>query len=174
MWFGYQVITGLGIGVGFQVGVIVVQNVLPIEQVPVATAAIQFFQSLGGAVFIAVAQSLFQTGLISGIEADAPGIDPKVFINAGASQVLQILQQMNAQSATDAVLNAYLQGLRHTYFISVACAAAAFVVSLGLSWKTVKKDKKKTDAEASSSGADEKSGTAVDNGGVATEAQPRE
>ena len=104
MWFGYQVITGLGIGVGFQVGVIVVQNVLPMEQVPVATAAIQFFQSLGGAVFIAVAQSLFQTGLISGIEADAPGIDPEVFINAGASQVLQILDQMHAQSATDAVL----------------------------------------------------------------------
>jgi predicted MFS family arabinose efflux permease len=43
-WFGYQVLAGLGIGVGFQGGVLVVQTVLPLSDVPVATACVSFFQ----------------------------------------------------------------------------------------------------------------------------------
>ncbi len=138
VWFGYQVLAGLGIGIGFQTGVLVVQTVLPMELVPVATACVQFFQSLGGAVFIAVAQTVFQNGLIENIERDAPQIDPKIFINSGANQVRKILADMGQSQALDAVLNAYLQGLRHAYFISVGCAAAAFFVALGLDWVSLK------------------------------------
>ena len=43
-WFGYQVLDGLGVGVGFQAGVIVVQNVVERELVPQATSCVQFFQ----------------------------------------------------------------------------------------------------------------------------------
>ncbi|KAK3937861.1 major facilitator superfamily domain-containing protein [Diplogelasinospora grovesii] len=139
VWFGYQVLTGLGIGVGFQTGVLVVQNTMPPEWVPVATACVQFFQSLGGAIFIAVAQAVFQNGLTEGVQRDAPGLPPEIFINSGASQVRSILEQLHATRYTDAVLNAYLSGLRHAYFITVGCAAAAFVVACGLSWKKIKK-----------------------------------
>jgi hypothetical protein len=45
-WFGYQVLAGLGIGVGFQGGVLTVQTVLPLVDVPVATACVSFFQSV--------------------------------------------------------------------------------------------------------------------------------
>ncbi len=155
VWFGYQVLTGLGIGVGFQIGVLVVQNVLPMDQIPVATACVQFFQTLGGTCGIAVAQTVFQNGLIDGITRDAPQIDPRIFINSGANQVRQILVAMGQEQATEAVLNAYLQGLRHSYFITVACAAAAFVVALGLDWVSLKKKRtpnsevgEKTDADA--------------------------
>ncbi|KAL2016838.1 hypothetical protein VTK56DRAFT_2913 [Thermocarpiscus australiensis] len=139
VWFGYQVLTGLGVGAGFQTGVLVVQNHVPLEWVPVGTACVQFFQSLGGAIFIAVAQAIFQNGLTEGIERDAPGIPPQAFINSGASEVRRVLAQLNATQYTTAVLNAYLQGLRHSYFITVGCAAAAFVVACGFSWKKIKK-----------------------------------
>ncbi|KAK1767678.1 major facilitator superfamily domain-containing protein [Phialemonium atrogriseum] len=139
VWFGYQVICGLGIGVGFQIGILVVQNMLPLEWIPVATACVQFFQSLGGAVFIAVSQALFQNGLKDGIMRNAPGIPPEIFINSGASQVKQILQSLHAEQFTDAVLNAYLSGLRHTYYASMGCAGAAFVISCLLTWKKIKK-----------------------------------
>lgn len=130
---------GLGIGVGFQIGILVVQNMLPLEWIPVATACVQFFQSLGGAVFIAVSQALFQNGLKEGIMRDAPGIPPEIFINSGASQVKQVLQSLHAEQFTDAVLNAYLSGLRHTYYASMGCAGAAFVISCLLTWKKIKK-----------------------------------
>ncbi|KAM7199434.1 Major facilitator superfamily domain containing protein [Rhypophila sp. PSN 637] len=162
VWFGYQVLAGLGIGVGFQVGVLVVQNTMPLEWVPVATACVQFFQSMGGAIFIAVAQSVFQNGLAEGIRTNAPGIPPEIFINGGASQVRQILESMHAERLITPVLEAYLQGLRYSYYITVACAGAAFVAACGLSWKKISKRRK--------AGGDESGGSDVEAGVAAPDA----
>ncbi|KAK4134864.1 MFS general substrate transporter [Trichocladium antarcticum] len=139
VWFGYQVITGLGIGIGFQTGVLVVQNTMPMEWIPVGTACVQFFQSLGGAIFIAVAQSVFQNGLTSGIERNVPVIPSQVFINSGASQIDEVLKQWNATEYKTAVLTAYMDGLRNSYYISAATASCAFVAAAGLSWKKIQK-----------------------------------
>ncbi|KAL1847639.1 hypothetical protein Daus18300_013899 [Diaporthe australafricana] len=152
VWFGYQVLTGLGIGVGFQLGILVVQAVLPQEDIAVATACVQFFQSFGGAIFIAVAQTVFQNGLINGIRRDVPGLDPQVLINSGASQVRQILASMGMEQYTKAVLTAYLTGLRHSYYITVACAAGAFCAVSGLSWVNIKKLEPKKTAPANQTG----------------------
>ncbi|CAH0016442.1 unnamed protein product [Clonostachys rhizophaga] len=138
-WFGYQVIAGLGIGAGFQIGVLIVQTVLPQEWVPVGTACVQFFQAFGGAIFVAVAQTLFQNGMIDHINAANIGIDPQIFINSGASEIKNVLEQMHRLDAFDTVLEAYMIGLRNTYYISVACAGAAFLCTLGFEWKSVKK-----------------------------------
>ncbi|KAL7907163.1 MFS general substrate transporter [Trichoderma velutinum] len=146
-WFGYQVIAGLGIGAGFQTAVLVVQTVLTQEWVPIGTACVQFFQVLGGAVFVAVAQTLFQNGLIDQLEKDNIGIDPQIFINSGASEIKSTLASINRLDAFDAVLRAYMLGLRHTYYISVACAGCAFLCCLAFEWRSVKKgvDGKKTE-----------------------------
>ncbi|KAI3320292.1 major facilitator superfamily domain-containing protein [Xylariaceae sp. AK1471] len=142
-WFGYQVITGLGTGIGFQVALLVVQNTLSQELVPQGTACVQFFQSLGGALFIAVAQTVFQNGLIEGIHQNAPQLDPKIFINSGASNIPETLAAMGQSNALEAVLTGYMSGLRNTYYISAAAAAAAFAVCLGLEWKKMEKKNNK-------------------------------
>ncbi|KAJ3486654.1 hypothetical protein NLG97_g6573 [Lecanicillium saksenae] len=149
-WFGYQVLAGLGIGAGFQIGALVVQTVLPQEWIPVGTACVQFFQSLGGAIFIAVGQTVFQNGLIEGIESANLGIqDPRIFINAGVSQARAILIKMHREDALPLVLDAYMKGLRNAYYISLACAICAFLAVLCLENKSVKKNQKKTaDIEA--------------------------
>ncbi|KAF3061437.1 putative HC-toxin efflux carrier TOXA [Daldinia childiae] len=138
-WFGYQVLDGLGVGVGFQASVIVVQNVVSRELVPQATSCVQFFQSLGGALFIAVAQTVFQNGLINGLARDAPHLDPGLFTHSGASQVRQVLASIGQERMLDAVLGAYMRGLRHTYYISAAAATVAFLAALGLQWKKIEK-----------------------------------
>ncbi|KAL6696732.1 MFS general substrate transporter [Trichoderma pleuroticola] len=147
VWFGYQVVAGLGIGAGFQTAVLVVQTVLTQEWVPIGTACVQFFQVLGGAVFVAVAQTLFQNGLIDQLEKDNLGINPQLFINSGASEIKSVLASINRLDAFDAVLKAYMLGLRHTYYISVACAGCAFLCCLAFEWRSVKKgvDGKKTE-----------------------------
>ncbi|OAQ97920.1 hypothetical protein LLEC1_01221 [Akanthomyces lecanii] len=149
-WFGYQVLAGLGIGAGFQIGPIVVQTVLPQEWIPVGTACVQFFQSLGGAIFIAVAQTVFQNGLISGVEKANLGIeDPRIFINSGVSQARNILAQLHREDALPLVLEAYMTGLRNTYYITLACAICAFLSVLALEKKSVKdKTQKQGDVEA--------------------------
>ncbi|KAL7817655.1 MFS general substrate transporter [Trichoderma aethiopicum] len=138
-WFGYQVLAGLGIGAGFQASVLVVQTVLSQEWVPIGTACVQFFQVLGGAVFVAVAQTLFQNGLIDQLEKDNLGINPQLFINSGASEIKSVLAGIDRLDALDSVLEAYMLGLRHTYYISVACAGCAFLCCLGFEWRSVKK-----------------------------------
>jgi hypothetical protein len=149
-WFGYQVLAGAGVGVGFQGGIVVVQTVLPLADVPVGTACVSFFQSLGGAIFISVAQTLFQNGLITGIEEYAPELSPQIFLYSGATAIRGILAQMHREDLLEGVLKAYVLGLSHCYFITVACAAAAFVAAACLQWKSVKKEKTKSkkDVEA--------------------------
>ncbi|KAI1801269.1 MFS general substrate transporter [Daldinia bambusicola] len=149
-WFGYQVLDGLGVGVGFQAGVIVVQNVVSRELVPQATSCVQFFQSLGGALFIAVAQTVFQNGLIKGLAQDAPHIDPSLLTHSGASEVRRVLASIGQQRMLGAVLGAYMRGLRHAYYISAAAASVAFLAALGLRWKKI--DKKQGDSNATAAG----------------------
>ncbi|KAI2784276.1 MFS general substrate transporter [Daldinia loculata] len=124
-FYGYQVLDGLGVGVGFQASVTVVQNVVSRELVPQATSCVQFFQSLGGALFIAVAQT--------------PHLDPGLFTHSGASQVRQVLASIGQERMLNAVLGAYMSGLRHTYYISAAAATVAFLAALGLQWKKIEK-----------------------------------
>ncbi|KAI5459236.1 major facilitator superfamily domain-containing protein [Mariannaea sp. PMI_226] len=140
-WFGYQVIAGLGIGAGFQVGALVIQTILPQDWIPVGTACVQFFQAFGGAVFIAVAQTVFQNGLIDHLNSSNVGLDPRIFINTGASEVKQVLEKMGREDAYGTVLEAYMSGLRNTFYITLAGATAAFVACLFLQWKSVKQNK---------------------------------
>ncbi|KAK4172798.1 putative MFS toxin efflux pump [Triangularia setosa] len=154
-WFGYQVIMGFGTGVCFQAPIVVVQNCLPQDLIAQATACVQFFQAFGGAVFIAVSQTAFQNGLITNMLRDAPGIDPALILNSGASQIRQVLEGIGRPEDVETVLAAYVLGLRHTYYISVAAAACAFLVTFVLDWKPIKKPgkraKKKDEEVAASS-----------------------
>ncbi|KAH8599939.1 MFS multidrug transporter-like protein [Bisporella sp. PMI_857] len=141
-WIGYQVLSGLGTGVGFQGGILVVQTVLPLADVAVATACISFFQQLGGAVFIAVAQSLFTNGLLDGIREYAPELGEagaQTFLHSGATEIRGILRGMHQEGALMGILHAYVDALTDTYWIAAACAVAAFISALGLQWKSVKK-----------------------------------
>jgi MFS family permease len=149
-WFGYQVLAGLGIGVGFQSGVVIVQTVLPLSDVPVATAMVSFFQTLGGALFIAVAQSLFQHGLTENIQREAPELDAQIFLHSGATQIRSLLARLHAEHRLEVVLQGYVNGLTHTFWITTACAIVALFVCAGLEWKSVK------DGDGQGSGKKEK------------------
>lgn len=129
---------------------------MSLEWIPVATACVQFFQSLGGAIFIAVAQAVFQNGLTEGIEKNVPGVPPQIFINSGASQIDEVLEHFNATQYKTQVLTAYLDGLRDSYYITVACAAAAFVSACGLSWKKIQKRNAPAKGEAAAENGEAK------------------
>jgi len=146
-WFGYQVLAGAGVGCGFQGGILVVQTVLPLADVPVGTACISFFQSLGGALFVSVAQTVFQNGLIAGIAEYAPELDPAIFLHSGATAIRGLLEELHQEDALEGVLKAYVLGLSHCFWITVACALAAFVCACCLQWKSVKKGHGQGDAK---------------------------
>lgn len=139
-WIGYQVLAGAGQGAGFQIPMTAMQTVLAHEDIPFGSAIIMFFQTLGGAIFISVGQSLFQNGLRSYLTAHAPDIDPTVIISAGATEVQKALQDLGKLNELPIVKEAYMSGLVNSYRAALALACLGFVAGLLVPWKHVRKD----------------------------------
>ncbi|KAE8350321.1 hypothetical protein BDV28DRAFT_151062 [Aspergillus coremiiformis] len=60
------------------------------------TAAVMFFQTLGGALSIAVGQSVFQNGLMDGIRDYVPSVDPGAIVGAGATEIRRVLETLGS------------------------------------------------------------------------------
>ncbi|KAK2001444.1 major facilitator superfamily transporter [Colletotrichum falcatum] len=132
-WFGFEVTMGLGIGVGFQAGLVVVQNVLSLTFISQATSNVQFFNTLGGAIGVAAAQTLFQNGITEILARTAPQVPAAAIINTGVSQLKHTLIGLGfSPILVDATVDAYMSGLRHAYFWSTAMAACLFLTGLGI------------------------------------------
>ncbi|KAL4736631.1 major facilitator superfamily domain-containing protein [Aspergillus similis] len=143
-WIGYQILLGAGVGAGFQIPMTAVQTSLASkpDDIPQGTAAVMFFQTLGGALFIAVAQSLFQNGLIEGVVKYAPSVDPGAIVKAGATEMRHVLEELGQLDQLENVILAFLDGLRDTYRLSLALFLAAFVVGCFFEWRSVKEGEK--------------------------------
>ena len=67
-WIGYEILTSAGIGKAIQQGFTAIQIVLPLEEVANGTAAAVAIQSLGGAIFVSVGNTILQYSLLSAAE----------------------------------------------------------------------------------------------------------
>jgi hypothetical protein len=133
-WIGYQILAGFGAGACVQIPFIAVQVVLSKKDMPVGNAVAIFFNSLGGAISISIAQNIFSNTLISQIPKYTTGIDPWTVVRAGATHVREVVPK----DQLEGVLFAYNIAVTHAYILSIACASIAFLFSLGFEWKTVK------------------------------------
>lgn len=138
-WISYQIVVGAGVGAGLQIPMTAVQTVLKPEDIPVGTAAVMFLQTLGGAIFLAVGQSVFQNGLQAGIRVHAPQINPSIIFEAGATEMRNVLATLDQLDQLDGVIKAYMSGLRDTFRVSLTLMLAAFVTTWFVEWKSVKK-----------------------------------
>jgi hypothetical protein len=141
-WIGYQILAGAGVGAGFQVPMTAVQTVLSQDDIPIGSAAVFFFQNLGGTLFISVGQSVFQNGLVSHLQQTVPDIPPSVILRAGATQIRTVLNQLGKIDELGEVVAAYMNGLTNSYRVSMALTIGAFIASLFFEWKSVKHEKK--------------------------------
>jgi hypothetical protein len=137
-WFGYQVLTGAGVGVGFQIPLIAVQTVVPLSDIAVASACVVFFRSIGGALFISVGQTVFQNNIIRGVNKFVPNLDPSLLLNAGVTDVRNTLEKEGMINELPRVLRAYMDGLIDTFRVSLACFAVAAVAGCFFEWRSVK------------------------------------
>ncbi|KAK9234723.1 major facilitator superfamily domain-containing protein [Lipomyces kononenkoae] len=141
-WIGYQVIYGAGIGAGMQMPLLAAQVVLNLDDVPVGTAMIVFAQTLGGALFVSVAQNVFSNRLVTGVVQAAPGLDPGLVTRVGATNIRTMIPPQYQAG----VQVAYNKALTDTWYVTVAMSALSIIGALGMEWKSVKG--KKLDAVA--------------------------
>lgn len=103
------------------------------SEVMTGIALMFFFQGLGGAIWLTVAQTIFAHSLVSGLEGVA-GLDPSLIINSGATE----LRDLVPAQFLPKVLSAYNAALSDTFKLSVACGAATVIAGLVMEWKSVK------------------------------------
>ena len=134
MWIGYQVIYGFGVGFGMQQGLITIQTVLPLKDIPTGTAMAMFFQTFGGALFVSVAQNIFNNRLLSQVVVHAPSVDPTVLLHVGATNIASVIPKASLAG----VKLAYNDALTHTWYISVAMSCLQLFACFFVKWISVK------------------------------------
>ncbi|OIW34673.1 MFS general substrate transporter [Coniochaeta ligniaria NRRL 30616] len=137
LWFPYQVIGGVGYGATCQIPFFAIQVVLTrTVDIPTASALIALSQSLGGAVGLAVSQNVFQNSLDRDL-ARIEGVDRQAVVASGGVG----LEGVVPGEYLDAVRDAFGGGVADAFLLAVACAGAAFVVSLGVEWRRIESKK---------------------------------
>lgn len=133
-WIGYQIIFGAGVGLGMQNTLIAAQTVLPKADIPIGTAIIMFTQTLGGALFISVAQNVFTNSLIKNLKEVVPGLDPQLVLTVGATS----LRDAIPDQFLPGVQAAYNDTLMNTFYVSAAMATVSIFGAVAFEWKSVK------------------------------------
>ncbi|KAI9644894.1 hypothetical protein NHQ30_006922 [Ciborinia camelliae] len=133
-WVGYQLICGFGAGIGVQIPFIAVQVVLSTKDMPSGNAIAIFFNSLGGAVSISIAQNVFSNGLVKYIPQYAPEVNPDLVYNAGATHLREVINPADLAG----VLLAYSKALDQSFVLAIAVGGIATVCACFVEWKSVK------------------------------------
>ncbi|EFR05468.1 SGE1 [Nannizzia gypsea CBS 118893] len=137
-WIGYQVIYGIGLGMGMQQGSVACQTVLSKSDVPIGSSLIFFAQQLGGTIFIAVAQNIFSNELTSGLH-HISGLDAGMLAQVGATTIRDLVKDPNTLRQ---VLEVYNDAVVKTYYIALATSCVAILGALTIEWKSVKGQEK--------------------------------
>jgi hypothetical protein len=116
-----------------------VQTVVKPEEISIATSAIVACQSMGGAVFVSVGNTILQNQLINGGTAGLLAqIDVPEVINAGATRFREIVPE----ELLPAFLVLYNAALQKVFYLAIGSAGLALLSSLPMEWNSVKDDKK--------------------------------
>jgi hypothetical protein len=133
-WIGYQALFGIGIGLGMQQPMIVIQAALQTVDVPSGMAIVIFAQTLGGAIFVSVGQNVFQNQLIHNLKLYAPDQNVAQLVSAGATMLRSIVTGSDLHK----VLVAYNAAITQTFYVAVAISALSLVGPIFVEWISVK------------------------------------
>lgn len=134
-WAGYQILAGFARGSGMQMPIIAIQANTPASVTPVATAVLVFSQTFGGAVFITVANVIFNTKLKHELVHRLPHIDAQAVIDAGATGIRDAVSTEDLPGA----LASYAKGVDAAFYLAVAASGIMFITSWGMGWKDIRK-----------------------------------
>ena len=134
-WIGYQVLFGLGLGVGMQQPNLAAQTVLQQKDVPIGISLMFFSQSLGGAIFVCVGTSLFTNHLASSLPSIS-GIDAAAILTTGATELTKLITADKLAEVT-AVYN---EALVRAFTVVVAGPSLMAIPALGMQWRSIKKE----------------------------------
>ncbi|KAH7064488.1 putative efflux pump antibiotic resistance protein [Paraphoma chrysanthemicola] len=133
-WIGYQILFGVGVGFCLQQPMVAVQTVLDIKDVPVGASLIVFVQSLGGAMFVSVGETVLSNSLVKELVKNAPTVHPSEVLETGASR----LQGTFSKEVLPGIILSYNNALTQIFLVATVMAAFTVVGCVFVEWKSVK------------------------------------
>lgn len=148
-WIGFEILASAGFGMSIQQGFTAVQSVLPKESIAVGTASVVASQSLGGAIFISVGNSLFQARLRAlASDGALPGLDVQAVISAGATA----FRDMVTPEQLQILVGDYNGALQSVLTLSIPLGALACISCCFLEWKSIITKKEEVPIEKAEAG----------------------
>lgn len=135
-WIGFQIIFGVGVGLGFQQPPNAPQAVLPIQDLPIGISITLFCRNLGASLFVTAGNNVIDNQLHQGFaELAIPGVDVTALVQAGAISFRSMVPTEYFERAVEV----YVDALRQTYQIGLIISCIAIVGAACIEWKTLKK-----------------------------------
>lgn len=143
----YQILYGLGLGLAMQQPAVAAQTVMKRKDIPTAVSLMMLAQTLGGAIFLAIGQTVFTNGLVHNLEGAISGHNSadiiELIVNTGATSLRSVVDS----EYLPPVLEAYNKALVSTFIVGLATSCASILGAVGMEWKSVKHGEKKDAAD---------------------------
>ncbi|KAI1583436.1 ProP Permease of the major facilitator superfamily [Pyrenophora tritici-repentis] len=143
-YIGAEVLFGFGIGLCNQVPMTAVQGFSKPDEVASATGIMVMCQTLSGAYFVAIAQSLFANRMLHTLTSGSNHLDVALVLGTGASK----LQDVFSGDDLTAVIAAYMVGIKDVFTFSLAAAAFSVILTALIPFKRLPDHGKKPTKEA--------------------------
>lgn len=129
-WIGFQLLLGIGIGLGMQQAAVIVQQTLTQDDIPLGIASVTFFQALGPAIMVAVAQNVFNRRLLTRLSSQIHSLTWNQIINTGAVKLVDLV----AEDQEGIVINAINYGLTWIWYSCMILAVLSAFGIAGMDW----------------------------------------
>lgn len=139
---------GLGLGLGMQQPSVAAQVSLNRKDVSTGISVVFFAQTLGGAIFVSVANNIFDNKLAKGLST-IPGINSDLVTQVGATDLRNVVPQQSLAS----VLVVYNLALRNAFYVCASLAAATIIGCVAMEWKSLTKAAAEQKAAAKAEGS---------------------
>ena len=124
-WTGYQILTGVGIGLALQVPMVINQTRASPADIPAMIATTLFSEILGACVFVSACEAALANRLVSSLEGSPDGITGAEVLSAGATRV----EEAFGAERVPVIQAAYITALKGPHLIAVVCACISFLLS---------------------------------------------
>ena len=138
----YPAVFGAGIGISFQQPIIAAQTVLSEEDIPIGTSVIVFGQSIGGAIILSVAETVFSNRLATNIR-DMLGVavSSEALLAGGIKDVVAAV--LAAGGSLASLVDAENKAITQAFYVGLAMAGLSIIGALCVEWKSVKKEEER-------------------------------
>lgn len=151
---GFQILAGMGFGSSLNICATVVRANVQDKDIPIAGALAGFAPSLGGSLAASIGQNVFRSALTRKLLQSVSPTEAATIVKAGATGGVAVVEE----GLREVVREAYDYAAKRAFVIPAVAGGLAFLCTLGLKWKNIKKPKKEvmTSPEVGENG--EKSG----------------